>query len=421
MTGRAAVLRLAVLAAAAAVAAGCRSETPAPPPAAGERLLPAAETAASVVVGEIGALERVDRHGYRAAVEIVRVVRGTGTGGQRLQIAWEELAAGRAPRLQAGDVLLLALQPLPAGSLWDERFPGARGRGDVLVIAAGGDAYLRHPAAGDVDLLHAYLTLPAQEREQPAGVGLLSAMVARASPGLASSALARIESVPRIASRLDPEAADRLQQALLDDSRPLKLRSDLLRVTAAHRIAALRPALDRLAEDSGPLRASALSAIAAIDGGLDPQRVERLLASELPDLRAVGARHARSQALRARLARLVAADPSPQVRAAAADSLMAVAGIDAFDEVVPALAASDAEVRLAAVEAVSRLGEAAVQPLAELLKNGRVEEATGAVLALDQLGAAGKAVLIETAAQHPDERIRRLALLALGRLPGHEH
>jgi HEAT repeat protein len=331
------------------------------------------------------------------------------------------LAKGRAQRFAPGDLLLVAIEPLPPGSLWDERFPGARAGGGVVAVAARGDAYLRHPTQADVDLLATYLALPAEQRDKTAGVTALSRAIAEASPGLAVSALARLESVGDIEARLDAESVRWLEQSMLDRERPAALRRDLVRIAGDRKIAKLRRALERLAEPDGDLQPQALAAVAVLAGGFERRRLDELLASPAPELRAVGARFARSPELRARLAGLVAEDPSPPVRAAAATSLLSVAGLEAFKEVVPALADTEPSVRLAAVEAVRGLGEEAVLPLAELVRGGTVEEATGAVLALDQIGGAGKAVLLETATQHPDERIRHLAQLALGRMPGHEH
>lgn len=408
--------------AAGSVAAGCQREhSVSTPPAGGQRLLPAAESATSVVVGVIGEVDRIDQHGRAASLNVVRVVRGEVTEDASLRIAWEELAKSRPQRFQPGDLVLVGLDPLPSGSLWDQRFPGARARGDVTAVTAAGEAYLCHPTDTDVDLLATYLALPVGKRRETPGMTALARMAATASPGPAASALARLESLGDIASGLDAEALRWLEQAMLDFERPLPLRRELLRIAADRKIAGLRPAVDRLAVAGSDLRAEALTAVAAFEGGFEQERVDELLASAAPELRAVGARFARSPASRPRLAQLVAGDASPAVRAAAATSLMAVAGLDAFKEVVPALADADSTVRLAAVEAVSRLGDTAVAPLAELVRDGTLEQATGAVLALDQIGGAGKPVLIEAATQHSAERVRHLAQLALGRMPGHEH
>lgn len=421
MTGRRGAAWALVLAV-GAVTAGCQPEpSVSTPPVGGQRLLPAAESATSVVVGRIGAVDRIDQHGRAASLDVVRVVRGEVAEGASLRIAWEELAKSRPQRFQPGDLILVGLDPLPSGSLWDQRFPGARASGEVAAVAAAGEAYLCHPTDTDADLLATYLTLPVGKRQETPGMTALARMAATASPGPAASALARLESLGDITSGLDAEALRWLEQAMLDIERPLSLRRELVRIAADRKVAGLRPAIDRLAGAGSDLRAEALTAVAVFEGGFEQQRVDELLASSAPELRAVGARFARSPASRPRLAQLVADDASSVVRAAAATSLMAVAGLDGFKEVVPALADADPAVRLAAVEAVSRLGDAAVAPLADLVRDGTLEQATGAVLALDQIGGAGKPVLIEAATQHSDERVRDLAQLALGQMPGHEH
>jgi len=399
-------------------AISCQEATAPGPPRGGEKILPVAETAFAVVVGHIDSPDKLDTHGYAAQLSVVRSLLATSPSSE-LRIAWEELAASRKPRFEEGDMILVALTPLPTASLWDQRFPGARGDASVLAVAAAGDAYMHNPDSPTLDLLEHYLRLSVDQREEAPGIEALAQIVASASPGVATSAVQRLPLIAALSS--SPEASLRpLAGAMNDASRPPALRKAIVELIGAKKLKALRPQLDGLARRSSSLQATALVAVAAIDGGLPASRAAELLASEDAALRVLGARFAVGDD-QERLVGLIKSDPSPEVRGAAAAALIRSRGLAGFADVVPALGDGNATARLAAVEAVGELGAAAVPQLTALARDGSQEEAIGAVLGLDHCGAEGRMALISLAADHPDERVRRVAQLALGKLGGHEH
>jgi hypothetical protein len=401
---------------------GCRrddSHVSSTSPVGGADLFPVAEGARSVVVGRIDSVSRVDDHAYLARLDVERVLRGKGEAGARINISWEELARGRAVRFQEGDRVLVALMPLPQASIWDRRFLGGRASGDPLAIAAEGRAYVRHPRPLDVDLVATYLALSPEKQRGTAGRVALSRMIAQAADELALSSLVRLQSLVETGDLLDSESRQLLEAALLDGARPLRVRKELIAWVRDREVNGLKAALEQLAARDDALQAEATAALGGLAGGLAEQRIDELLGSGKAELRAIGARFARSSSRRKQLAELIENDPAAEVRAAAAQSIIAVAGIDAFADVIPALGDRAGSVQLAAVDAVVGLGAAVVEPLTALARDGRPEQAIGAILALDALQEAGKQALMGLAVDHPDERIRRLALLALGKMPGH--
>jgi hypothetical protein len=399
---------------------GCTQPAANPgPPRGGEKLLPAAETAAAVVVGRMEDIEQIDSHGYAAQLNVERSLLASPPA-SRLRVAWEELAKSRKPRFEAGDGVLIAVSQLPNASLWDQRFPGARADGSVLAVAANGDAYMHSPDGETIGLLEGYLRLAADQRDKVAGVELLAQIAASAAPGVASSAVQRLNAVAGL-ENIPPDSLRTLGAALDDERRPQALRLAIIDLIGTKKLGALRPQVDALSERASPLQAPALAAIAVLEGGLSAQRAAELLSSSDPAVRAIAVRFATGAEVEQHLATLVKYDPAAEVRGAAAAALIQRRGIYAFDDVVPALADADASARLAAIEAVGKLGADVVPALSALTRDGSLEEATGAVLTLDRCGPSGKAALIAIAADHPDERVRRLAMLALGKLGGHEH
>jgi hypothetical protein len=243
-------------------------------------------------------------------------------------------------------------------------------------------------------------------------------MVADAADELALASLLRLQSIVEPGDSLDSESQQLLEAALLDDARPSRLRKEIIAWVRDREVGGMRAALEQLAARDDALQAEAIAALGRLAGGLGEQRIDELLGSGKAELRAIGAQFARSSSRRKQLAELIENDPADEVRAAAAQSIVVVAGIDAFADVAPALGDRAGRVQLAAVDALSSLGAVAVEPLEELARDGTPQQATGAVLALDRLEGAGKQALMRLAVDHPKEQVRHLALLALGRAPG---
>lgn len=356
----------------------------------------------------------LDATGYRASLAVERVLAGPGQPGEALPFGWEELARSRPPRFAEGSRIVVALSPLPSGSLWRQRFPeGGR------VVAAEGNAFLRDPDPRTLERLEAWARLDAAARDGKPGAAALAALVAEASPPVASGALARLADLSGLEVRLSGEGAALLAGALASGSRPEALQREILALVALRRLAGLKAAVESHAAPGDPLEAAALETLGALTDGLPAERVLVLLGRPEPAIRAAAARGARGEAL-ARVSALVVRDPAPQVRLAAAEVVVSQRGMAGFGAVSPALFDGDATVRAGAAQALARLGAPAVPGLAALLP-GRGMPAAGPVLgALVLAGPEGQAAVREVAAGHEDPEVRAAAALALGRPPS-EH
>src|SRR5688572_13685603 len=112
-----------LLASLALLAGAAGAEPPAPAPAAeGTALVQTLEAAPLALVGTIEGRSALGERAWRALVRVESVLVGEPAPGP-VPVAWEELASGRPPRFADGDRVLLALEPLPTGSLWRQRIP----------------------------------------------------------------------------------------------------------------------------------------------------------------------------------------------------------------------------------------------------------------------------------------------------------
>jgi len=408
------------LALAGALALGAPSARAAMPAAGGAPLLAASEQATLVAVGTVRGPERVDLHGRAAWLEVETVLSGTSAPGARVRFAWEELAQARPDRFVEGDRILVALGPLPSGSLWRQRFPVTPGAAPVRALAAGGDAFLRAPTAATLDPLGRYLALAPDTRRGPEGAHALAELVSGADPVVAIAALDRLATIPNVAAALGEPGVGSLRTALEDASRPLAVRSSVATFAGEQHVEALRPALAALAASGGELAPDALAALVALDGGLAADRAEALLASADPRIRAVAARGLAGPKADPRLAALLRTDPSPDVRAAAVTTLLSRGGPAAVDDAAPGLFDPDPVVKTATAQGLGRLGERAVPTLQQLTMSRGPEESRGPLAALSLAGPAGTSALQEIAETHPDPKVRTLARFALGEAPSHD-
>jgi hypothetical protein len=236
---------------------------------------------------------------------------------------------------------------------------------------------------------------------------------------LAAAALERLAEVPALDRALDATSAARLVAVLLRE--PPGLREAALALIAQQRLESLRPALVRLATPDATGPAPVYEALARLDGPVSGSLTEALLARDTSAAhRVVGARHAAASAA-GRLATLLRRDPDPEVRAAAVERLVEIGGVAEIDRVLFALDDPDQRVRARAMVAVGDLGAAAVPSLRRVAETGRPEAARTAVGALGATGPDGMRVLAELADTHPDESVRQLARIAIGRPVGHVH
>ena len=402
-------------------AAGALAEAPPRPRAAGGvRLVEAAETAPATVVGEVSALRELDRHGRAARLEVTRVLRGPLERGAEVAIAWEELAASRAPRFAPGERILVSLEALPGPSIWRARLPDAKVRAATLHVAMRGDAFLRAPTPGTLDALEHYLRLADAQREGATGAGYLVSLVSAAEPTVAADAVARLAAHARLAAEVDAELGERLAQALLRDDASAAFRRALVDLIAGHGLEAARPTLERLAGRDPPAPPEVFEALARLDGGLSPERSASLLASAPPAQRRVAVRHLEGAGAQATLERLLRRDDAPEVRVAAAERLAELEGEAALEPLLGALADPAVPVRGTAARLLAGLGPSATAPLRQVALGNDPEAAVAAVVGLGLSPAPeARAALREIAADHAQTRLGKLAELALGGPLGH--
>jgi hypothetical protein len=399
--------------------AAAGAEAPAPKPAAeGTALLEALEAAPLAVVGTIEGRSALDARGWRATVAVESALVGSAEPGQRVVIAWEELAGSRPPRFANGDRVLLALEPLVAGSLWRKRFQDPREIPSASGVAQRGAAFLRTPAPGSVSILQHYLLLPADLRSGPAGQRHLLALAADAQRPLAVSAARRLAALTSGAP-LGGDDAPLVLRALARAESDAELATSLLSWIERRQPLGLVPALDAALAARAGAPATFVRARGLLGEGLPGERERALLASPSADLRAAAASVA-SPAAASRLADLLRRDPASEVRLAALRRLARLEGpaaleslLDAFDDADPAVR-NEAALHAAAFgpEVVPRLQDAAGWPW---------PAPQSAVLGLSHSNNdAARAVLAKLAEEHPDVRVRTLAEIALGRSIGHK-
>ncbi|MEE8311914.1 MAG: HEAT repeat domain-containing protein, partial [Candidatus Binatia bacterium] len=391
-------------------------------PAAGSNgILAAADAGARVVVGRTGEPRKLDVHGSIVNVRVGQVLAGNVEAGESLSIVWEELSSSRPSRFEKGGRILVCLEPLPGSSIWRKRLPTPAERSGVMAVAGGGDAFVRDPAAPVVYALGHYLALGIEARGQAPGLAYLVDLVATADEGLAAEALAKLAAHDDLGSRL----ADGSQKVLVSSAavagRPERLRLGVLNLAGQRRLVAARAELVALTLGGPPVDAAAWMALGEIDGGLESGRDRALLESDRADMRRVGVRFLEGANVRLRLAAVAREDASPLVRSAAVARLVEDFGVAAIDDVLPSLADPDDGVRTAAAAKIGSLGAPVVPRLVAIIDDGSARARDGAVVALSFAGPDGTVALQRIAADHPDERTRKLAGLALGRFPGHEH
>lgn len=392
------------------------------------QLIDAIETSRLVVVGRIGQVRKIDAHGYAAKIWAEG---GLGVGAEELeagtsfQIAWEELSSGRPVRFAENDRVLACLELLPTASLWRTRFPDPNDRRQTQGVALRGEAWVRNPSPGSLDVLTHYLALPPTDRRGQAGVAPMLSLLVSGEPPLALSAAARLAGIEGLDRLLSKRDADQLVNALLrkDAGRDA---SDALSKLIAHRGGeAILLALERRRSSANaPLPPRFYDALGALAGELPKAEARALLESQEPALRAVAARHAAGPDARKILHELATKDEASEVRSAAIERLVALEGEGALPDALRALDDENALVRNTAARSVGALGRAGIAGLRSVLfapktSNEGADATTAtarnaAIGGLGKAGPAGRRVLIEVARTHTDESIRRLATMALG-------
>ncbi|MCP5067205.1 MAG: HEAT repeat domain-containing protein [bacterium] len=388
------------------------------PAAGGHRLLEGAAAAPLTVVGLIEDPSQIDTYGWRARLRVERVLDGEANPGDLLVIAWEEFIPKRPPRFPAGKRSVLALEPLPSGSLWRQRFPARK----ALAVAVRGEAYLSNPGTATLDALEQYLRLASEDRRARSGIAALSALAALAEPRVAAAAIDALEHIPGLETRLDEESTSHLEALLQDTSRPVDLRGRLITLAGERPLPSLESALSSLATSPSPVQGPAVASLARLREGLSVEQTAALLDSDDSLVRAAAARWGGAGIAETRLKQLVAKDPAGEVRAAALVVLFERNGMTALELALPAFADTDARVRGAAIEGVAKLGDPVVPILRELVWNPDADPAslTTPLMTLALTGPEGVAELHRIASEHPTKKLRKLARFVLGKDPGHD-
>jgi HEAT repeat protein len=395
----------------------------------GVQLVFAMERAPVTVVAKVEKVRELAGSGRSATLRVESPVVGEFTPGDRLGIAWEELAASRAPRFQTGDRVLVALEPLPGASVWLARIPDASERAATLTVAMRGDAFLPNPSPGEVLLLQHYLALAAKERAGATGVVYLAKLAAGAQLPLAEDAVVRLDARSDLDQHLSEAAVDRLVLALLRDDATPEFENALLMLIANHQPSALRARLrvlltrlDLMVGDGGIAPRILYAALARYDDGLSAQQSAELTLQVSEGYRRIGARSASGERADDLLRSLLQSDPAASVRASAIERLVELRGDAVISSVVGALYDSDSGVRVTAAKQLGSLGASAVPELHRIADGNDLDAARAAIAGLMWSGSdAGSDALHELAAGHPDDSVRMLADLALGRKTGDRH
>jgi HEAT repeat protein len=175
---------------------------------------------------------------------------------------------------------------------------------------------------------------------------------------------------------------------------------------------------ESLADEDGQVRAGALAALVRLRVADAKERSRAALGDPDSAVRAAaveGLLDLRDSEAVPGLARVAVADPDWRARRGAVEAVGALGALGGAADVLPALGDSSSQVRLAAVEAVARLGPAvALQPLAKLAEGDASWEVRAA--AVEALGrtAVGEAYAsLAVATRDPNEFVRGAAAAAL--------
>ena len=391
-----------------ALATLAHATPPEPVAAASPALVEALEDSALVVVVDVGEVRRgPGPHAHVAVVRIEQVLAGEKPAGA-IEIAWDELAPSRRPRLRTGDRALVGLDPVV----------GAAGSGYRL--AHRGRSWWPAPDGASVGVLTHYLALEPALREGPTGLRHLLGLAATAPPSLARSAVRRLASIQSPAEAFWEPALGMLVVRAL--SRPAldEVGPAVVRWLEGRPSVLVAGVIDRALTEgaSGPFL---YAARAVLPGGLPGETWARLAVAADPELRWVVAGFAPPE--HAGLSVALASpesEPVARVRQAAVEHL----GTLPFDREAMrgALADPDASVRLAAARAFAARGDDELQLLRDVAFEGVPLAQQAALTALRLRGSRAAARVLQMIAdEHPSEGIRTVAGIALGAPLGEVH
>ncbi|GBD27231.1 hypothetical protein HRbin30_02576 [bacterium HR30] len=398
--------------------AGCTANPPDLPRAQEDpkAVLAAVSVAQAYVCGQVGRIARIDRTGYRAEFLVQQVLSGMLGSGERLEIAWEELATQRAPRFAKGETVLVALSALPATALWLHRFPPQLRDGKTFAVAAQGDAFLREPRCERFGALKSYVALEPNERTGRKGAQALAELGASSDERLAMAALEMLGTTFEGSALRHEAVTQGIARALGHGS--AATRKAALDLARRHQLKELRAPILQIAQsDSTDLSRLAWEALLSWK---DPELDERLAAwssSSALEWRVLAAKVAAATDKQQVIEQAIK-DPSPLVRQALAEHLPPESKF--LPWLLVLLGDPEQGVQRTAAIKIAQVGPAALSALEEAALRGNARKAAAAVLALAELGETSQAILERLAAEHPEESVRQLAALALGR-PQAEH
>ena len=381
------------------------AELPVAAPAVG--LVAALEQAPLVMVAEVASVRRgTGPHAHVATVSVERALVGEAPSGE-LRVTWDELAASRRPRLQAGEVALLGLEPVVGKDA------------SLFRLASSGRAWWTAPDSASVNVLGHYLALAPSERTGPTGVRHLLTLSARAPAPLARSAAHRLANRASHGDAISGADLAALMVTALARADADGVARSLLQWVRGNPSAELVRALD-VAIVRGDPAPAVYAARALLPEGLPDASWAALADSSIEAEREVVARYAPATQGDTLASLAGPGETSHQVRAAAVERLATVA----FDAAVVVAALGDEHpvVRMAAAEALAARGDTEVPTLRRVAFEGTPREQQTAVTGLRIWGCrAAAAVLHEIVEDHPSEGMRRIAAIALGEPLGEVH
>lgn len=398
------------------------------------RLIEAFVSAPGLLIGTVTDVEGVVHGGWLATIDLERKLRsreGEAKAPSQIEVAWEEPIPTMPARFETGQRILLAIESLSTASIWKQRVPDPVRRSSLYSVADKANAYLERPSASELLDLEHYLALGIDARRGNAGVVYLAALASRAQPRLAISALSMLEKAPDLSKELDTGTANHLCNAVMRAGRePGEIRGTAeadvseaaLTLLERRRPEGLRPVLKaRIAKLEPSAPAVLYAALGAIDGSIPDDVALELLASASVEHRVAAARFASGQGGRERIRHLLRWDPDPAVRAVAVKRLLELEGADGLSDAIRGLDDPVPDVRLASMRAIATLDPEAIRDLEYVVDSGSKEGARSAVVTLSFMGAEAHQLLLKISEQHPDESLRALAGIAVGKPIGHTH
>ena len=398
------------------------------------RLMDALESTPALMVGAVTQVESLDHGGWIATIDIERMVRGkVESDGEailpEIEVAWEEPVPVMDARLEVGRRMLLAIDSMSTASIWKQRVPDAERRLRLYQIAEKSAAYVERPSAAELLDLEHYLNLTSEAKRGEAGVNYLAALAARAQPVLAIAALAKLDTISSLSRYLEGVPANQLIDAVMRSGRNMNdargtAEDDVSQATIAllgsRKPRPVRSAIEARIHAEGPGAPAILyAALGAITGEIPDDVAMELLASASVEHRLAAARFAKGERGREQIRYLLRWDPDPGVRAASVKRLLQLEEGDGLADAIRSLEDPATEVRLAAMKSIAGLDPEAIRELEYVVDSGSTEGARNAVVTLSMMGEEARQLLFKISEQHPDESVRALAGIAVGKGIGH--